>query len=185
MPAGEGVLITAGGASVRAVVRADGSFSAVLATGGLAASAGAYTIVYSYAGDGNFNFVSNNVTALVVRTNPTDVTAKVAVRLGALQWVAGSNSKSKYNYSQTVTVTNTSGATIAGPFSLELVGLVNATLYNSSGTSKTVNPKSAYMLLSNASLVPGASLTVTLYFYDPTTTTPPRYTAKVIAGGTP
>jgi RHS repeat-associated protein len=184
IPVGENVVMAVGGVSMTATIKSDGSFSAVITTSGLAASTGAYTIVYSYAGDSNFNSVSNTSTSLTVTASPYDVTNRTSVRLGSFQWVAGSNSKSKYNYLETVTVTNTSGATLAGPICLELVGLTGATLYNASGTSKIVNPKSPYLLLSSASLLPGASLTVTLDFYDPPGTLP-MYTTRVISGGAP
>jgi RHS repeat-associated protein len=185
VPAGQGIVISAGGVSTTAVIRADGSFSAVLSTGGLAAATGVYTVLYAYSGNGNFVPVGNTSTALTVISHPVDVMARVSVRLGALQWVAGSNSRSRYNYAQTVTVTNTSGATIAGPITLVLYALVNATLANASGTTRFIYVRSPYLLLGNASLAPGASLTTTMYFYDPSTTRRPSYTARVVAGGTP
>jgi RHS repeat-associated protein len=184
VPVGQNVVITAGAVSVTAVVRADGSFSAVLSTGGLAASAAVYTIVYSFAGNANFNPVSNNKTSLTVVQHPFDATAKVVMRLSPPQWLAGSNSRSRYNYAQAVTITNMSGVAIAGPIALELVGLTGGTLVNAAGTSRTVNPKSVYYLISNTSLAAGATVTFTLFFYDPTSVLP-RYTAHLIAGGTP
>jgi RHS repeat-associated protein/uncharacterized repeat protein (TIGR01451 family) len=184
VPVGQNIVITAGGVTVTAVVKSDGSFSAVLNTGGLAASAAVYTIVYSFAGNANFNPVSNTKTWLTVVQHPFDATAKVVMRLSPPQWVAGSNSRSRYNYTQAVTITNMSGAAIAGPISLELVGLTGGTLVNAAGTSRTVNPRSAYYLISNTSIAAGATVTFTLYFYDPTATLL-RYTAHLIAGGTP
>jgi hypothetical protein len=183
-PVGQNVVITAGGVSVTAVVKPDGSFSAVLNTGGLAASAGVYTIVYAFAGGTNFNPVSNTKTALTVVQHAVDATAKVALRPGPLLGVPGSNSRSRYNYAQVFTITSTNVSPVAGPLYLELVGLTGGTLVNASGISKTIYPKSVYILLSTASLAPGASLSFTLDFYDPTAAVL-RYTARLIGGGTP
>ncbi|HEX5273586.1 MAG TPA: Ig-like domain-containing protein, partial [Gemmataceae bacterium] len=183
-PAGQTVTVSVGGISVTATVKSDGSFSAVLGTVGLASSSVPYTITYFYGGSVNFSPAANTGTTLTVTAHPVDVTPRLAVRVGGAVRVPGSTLRSNYNYMQSVTVSNTSGAAIAGPISLQLVGLVNATLYGGTGTSSTVNRGSPYVLLSNVSLAAGGSLTITLYFYDPTST-PPRYAVHIIAGGRP
>jgi hypothetical protein len=63
IPAGEQVKITVNGVTVIAIIQANGSFSATIATGSL--GIGKHTITYSYAGDGDFNAISENQTLTV------------------------------------------------------------------------------------------------------------------------
>src|SRR5262249_4930474 len=67
--------ISAGSASTTATIGSNGTFSAYLTTNGLDASATAYPIVYSYAGDSNFNSASNPQTTLTVTKAHLYVTA--------------------------------------------------------------------------------------------------------------
>ncbi len=71
--------------------------------------------------------------------------------------------------SQTVTITNHSGATIPGPIQLVLDNVSsNTTLANAIGTTSNNAPVgSPFLTASNASLAPGASVSVTLQFNIP------------------
>ena len=66
IPAGEDVTVTIDGAGTTAVVGAGGSFTAMIDTATLAASATPYTIAYDYAGDANFQAASDSATTLTV-----------------------------------------------------------------------------------------------------------------------
>lgn len=84
---------------------------------------------------------------------------------------------------QTVTLKNTSSSTINGPISLVLDSLSsNASLYNTSGTTSCAAPLGRpYISTSTTSLAPGASVSVSLQFTDPTKATI-TYNARVLAG---
>jgi len=66
-PSGQAVSITINGATVAALIGANGSFTASFDTHSIPASSSAYTISYSYPGDSNFNSASNVSTALNVK----------------------------------------------------------------------------------------------------------------------
>ena len=78
-PSGETVTITINGASQPASIGANGVFSATFSTAAIPASATAYPITYSYAGDTNFASVSNSSTTLTV--NPLATLVSGAVQL--------------------------------------------------------------------------------------------------------
>lgn len=79
----------------------------------------------------------------------------------------------RYNFAlhefvQTVTVTNTSGSALSGLLALQLTNLSsNATLANASGTAANGDPYFDFVP-SGGELAVGQSITVTLYFKDPT-----------------
>lgn len=71
-------------------------------------------------------------------------------------------------FAQTVTITNASGGTVSGSLALALTKLSSdATLANSSGTDANADPYVVF-LSPGQSLAAGQSITVTLYFKDPT-----------------
>jgi predicted extracellular nuclease len=81
-------------------------------------------------------------------------------------------------YSGTVTVSNTCGAPLSGPLHLELQGLTaGVTLDGKSGD----HDGAPYLTLPTASLAPGASVTVTTVFTNPSKTGF-GYTAKLFSG---
>jgi hypothetical protein len=81
-------------------------------------------------------------------------------------------------FTGTVTFTNTSGAAINGPVHFMLDGLASGiTLDNRSGEQGGV----AYITLPNASIAPGAKVTVTTTFTNPSKTSI-VYSAKLISG---
>jgi hypothetical protein len=73
-----------------------------------------------------------------------------------------------HDFVQTITITNTSGSALLGPLALQLTNLSsNATLANASGTDANGNPYIDFTTPSGQ-LAAGQSITVTLYFKDPT-----------------
>ncbi len=107
-------------------------------------------------------------------TAPTvDVTASVKiVRSGV------SLNRATGKYSGTVTFTNTSGAALAGPLHLRLEGLTaGVSLDNKSGEQGGA----PYLTLPGGGLAPGASVTVTTVFANPSKAAV-NYTAKLISG---
>jgi hypothetical protein len=65
-PSGENVSITINSIATTATIGANGAFSATVNTSAIPASATAYVITYSYAGDANFNVAANTATTLTV-----------------------------------------------------------------------------------------------------------------------
>ncbi|MGA2422310.1 MAG: hypothetical protein ABSG69_19710, partial [Candidatus Acidiferrum sp.] len=84
---------------------------------------------------------------------------------------------------QTVTLTNTSSASITGPIALVLDALNStSTLFNASGATTCAAPLgSPYIIATPSSLAPGASVSVSLQFTDPTKAVT-TYTTRVLAG---
>ena len=84
---------------------------------------------------------------------------------------------------QTVKLTNNSGTAITGPIDLVLDNLSsNATLSNEFGVTSCAAPLgSPYVANSTASLAPGATVSVSLEFSDPTKATT-TYAARILAG---
>jgi hypothetical protein len=81
-------------------------------------------------------------------------------------------------YTGTVTFTNTSGVLIQGPLQFKLDGLTaGVTLDNQSG----VQGGAPYISLSNASIAPGATVTVPVTFTNPSKALI-AYTAKLFSG---
>jgi pimeloyl-ACP methyl ester carboxylesterase len=108
----------------------------------------------------------------------TDVSSSVSVTRAGYVFNFGTQ-----RFYQTVTLKNTGGSTINGPISLVLDSLSsNASLYNASGSTSCAAPLgSPYINVSAASLVPGASVSVSLQFTDPTKATT-TYNTRVLAG---
>jgi len=139
---------------------------------------------YSIATDlvGNVEGPKSNAEATTTVTLPpacaTDVSSSVSVTRAGYVFNFGTQ-----RFYQTVTLKNTGGSTINGPISLVLDSLSsNASLYNASGTTSCAAPLgSPYINTSAASLAPGASVSVSLQFTDPTKATT-SYNTRVLAG---
>jgi len=102
-----------------------------------------------------------------------DVTSSVSVTKSGLTM-----NRVTSKFSGTVTFTNTSGAAINGPLHFMLDGLASGiTLDNRSGEQGGVS----YITLPNASIAPGAKVTVTTTFTNPSKTSI-VYSAKLISG---
>ncbi len=97
---GEQVTITIGTASAVATLAANGSFTATISTGSLAASASPYAITYSYSGDANLKTSVDGSTTLTIAKavakaswiNPADIaygTPLSAIQLDATDVVPG------------------------------------------------------------------------------------------------
>lgn len=113
------------------------------------------------------------VVSLNLAPTYADVTASVAItRSGITLGRVGGK------YSGTVTVKNTSGAAITGPLHLVLQGLPSGvTLDNKSG----MVDGAPYLTLANTTLAPGASVTVTTTFTNPSKVGI-GYNAKLLSG---
>ena len=113
------------------------------------------------------------VVSLNLAPTYADVTASVAItRSGITLGRVGGK------YSGTVTVKNTSGAAITGPLHLVLQGLPSGvTLDNKSG----MVDGTPYLTLANTTLAPGASVTVTTTFTNPSKVGI-GYNAKLLSG---
>jgi hypothetical protein len=76
-----------------------------------------------------------------------------------------------HQYARTLTLTNNGATTIPGPLALVISGLsTNASLLNPAGTTAagcTLAAGAPYVSVPVASLAPGGTVTVTLYFADP------------------
>jgi predicted extracellular nuclease len=103
----------------------------------------------------------------------TDVSGSVTIARSGLAL-----NRSTGKYSGTVSFTNTSGAVINGPLQFKLDGLTaGVTLDNQTGTQGGA----PYITLPNASIAPGATVTVGVTFTNPSKATI-AYTAKLISG---
>jgi endonuclease G len=83
VPSGS-VVVTIGGSTTAAAIGSGGQFSASVATASLAASSTAYTISYTYGGDGNFTAASGTGTLTVVDTTAPGLSS-VAATPGVLR----------------------------------------------------------------------------------------------------
>jgi hypothetical protein len=156
---------------------------------------GFVTVTTDASGNGSFSFTPASAVAAgseitATATDPggntsefsapetvrTDVTAALSVKYGGFVF-----NRSTRLFSQTLTITNTSGSAITGPIVLVLQNLKNAALVNQSGTFQG-NPY--VTILAGGSLGAGQSLTVTLFFSDPTFAAI-SYTAEFLAGPLP
>ena len=143
------------------------------------------TAVYTPSSGSYFLSSDNTASPLTQQVNaagPSDVSSQVSITRGGFRLVAGQ----KYNYAQTITLTNTGSTTINGPIYVELHGLPKGvSLYNASGTSSATGTSGdPYILVTSGSLAPGASISITLEFVDPSLASI-SYTTKVFAGGVP
>jgi predicted extracellular nuclease len=103
----------------------------------------------------------------------TDVSSSVSVAKSGLIV-----NRTTGKYTGTVSFTNTSGAVINGPLQFKLDGLTaGVTLDNQTGTQGGA----PYITLPNASIAPGATVTVGVTFSNPSKGTI-GYTAKLISG---
>jgi hypothetical protein len=82
---------------------------------------------------------------------------------------------------QTVTLTNITAASVTGPIALVALNSTS-TLFNASGATTCAAPLgSPYIIATPSSLAPGASVSVSLQFTDPTKAVT-TYTTRVLAG---
>jgi predicted extracellular nuclease len=103
----------------------------------------------------------------------TDVSSSVTIARSGLAL-----NRSTGKYTGTVSFTNTSGAVINGPLQFKLDGLTaGVTLDNPTGTQGGA----PYITLPNASIAPGATVTVGVSFTNPSKAAI-AYTAKLISG---
>lgn len=103
----------------------------------------------------------------------TDITASFTTYRSALAM-----NRSTGQFSGTITLTNTTGAAINGPFQVEFSGLPNGvTLANASGSHNGA----PYITASNASVAPGATVTLSTVFNNPSKGAIP-YTATINSG---
>jgi len=119
---GGNVSITLNGVTQTAAISSAGNFSTSFATAGLTASGSPYTISYSYAGDTNFNSVSDSSKTLTINTISATVT------LGNLNQTYSGTAKSA-----TVT-TNPSGLSVSTTYNGSATLPVNAGSYNVAAT---------------------------------------------------
>lgn len=145
----------------------DGQDSATVMSGGLSGPLAGNVATYQF---------------LVLPAQPAaDVTAQVSITRGGFSY-----SRTLHQFVQNVTITNTSGAPIDGPLSLVLDGLSNnATLANPDGHTAALAPAGApYVNVAAGAgnaVEAGQSVSVTLYFVDPSMTGI-TYSTRVIAG---
>jgi YVTN family beta-propeller protein len=83
-PSGEKVSIVIGSVTQQATIGANGTFSTLFPTTSLAASSTAYTITYSYAGDGTFSPATNTSTTLTVTSLATQTITLTGVPTSAV-----------------------------------------------------------------------------------------------------
>jgi hypothetical protein len=106
-----------------------------------------------------------------------DVTSQLSVVRGGFRY-----NRANGLFTQVVTVTNTSGTAIAGPLSIILSNLTNATLTGATGLTSCEAPAGQpYVSLANTGLAPGVSSSTVLSFSDPANLGI-TYSAKVVAG---
>jgi uncharacterized repeat protein (TIGR01451 family) len=111
---------------------------------------------------GNANPATSSISLTTTVVTPVNVSADVSVKGGSLSYNSALN-----EFVQTITLTNSSGSTLFGPLALQLTNLSsNATLANANGTQANGNPYVDF-LSAGHSLAAGQSITVTLYFRDP------------------
>ncbi len=115
------------------------------------------------------NSVGTAITSAAILTvrassgGPVNVTSDVSVTRSGFRY-----NFALHEFVQTVTVTNTSGSALSGLLALQLTNLSsNATLANASGTAANGDPYFDFVP-SGGELAVGQSITVTLYFKDPT-----------------
>ncbi len=107
-----------------------------------------------------------------------NVTSDLAVKLGGFVY-----NRATRQFSQSITITNTGAEPIAGPIELLLLNLKNATLANQTGVTQTQGDP-YITVLSGGLLGVGQSLTITLFFIDPTLA-PITETPEFLAGPIP
>ena len=113
------------------------------------------------------------VVSLNLAGTTVDVTASTSVTRSAVTLVRATG-----KYSATVKVTNTSAVALSGPLHLVLEGLpAGVTLDNKSGQQGGA----PYLTLPGTTLAPGATVTVTTTFANPSKTNI-VYTAKIVSG---
>jgi hypothetical protein len=106
-----------------------------------------------------------------------DVSGQVSVAPGGFRY-----NRATGLFTQLVTVTNTSGSAIAGPLSLVLSNLTNATLSNATGSTLCDAPGGRpYINFAPAGLAPGGSASIVLNFSDPGFAAI-TYSSSVVAG---
>ena len=146
---------------------------------------------YTFTGwSGNVSLPANAST-VVVMAEPQSVTANFALCncvVDVSAYVTVTRGPIVLNpitkrYAQTITVTNSSSSTLIGPISLVLDNLsANATLFNASGTTDTLEPPAGSPYISaSGNLAPGQMDSFSLQFTDPTNTTI-SYATRVLAG---
>jgi hypothetical protein len=146
---------------------------------------GSYTITVKQNALSAANYTFSLVNGALAIT-PKKVTSQVTVTKGTVKHVSGSTSKSAYNFTEVVTIKNTGSTTILGPIYLELSKLPSkVTAVTSKGAALSKSASGVpYLKLSGSNLGKGTSLSIALYFYDPSLTAV-SYTASVWSGGAP
>ncbi|HTU93632.1 MAG TPA: hypothetical protein VMF69_26360, partial [Gemmataceae bacterium] len=115
----------------------------------------------------------------ITSSGPTDITSDLKITSNGLTW-----NFVKKEYVQTLTLTNISTQTFDSGITLILKGLSsNASLANPTGYMNG-NTDDPYVDINTPTggFKPNTSITVTLYFNDPTETTPIGYTPDVLNG---
>ena len=114
---------------------------------------------------------------VVVSLNLAPTFADITGSFGVYRSALAMN-RSTGQFSGTVTFTNTTGATISGPFQVEFKGLpTGVVLANATGSHNGV----PYLTASNVSVAPGATITLTTIFNNPSKGAIP-YTAAIYSG---
>jgi predicted extracellular nuclease len=112
------------------------------------------------------------IISLNLQPSYSDISASVQTVTSGLLY-----NRSTGKWSSNFTFTNSSGATLNGPFQLQLDSLANATLVNASGS----HAGAPYITVNSSSLAPGASITVPLTFAK-TGTAAISYSARLYRG---
>lgn len=125
-------------------------------------SLGSHTVVASYSGNTasipSFNSSSASLTETV--GSLTDVTTYVTVAYGSLTHFGAT-------YTQAVTLTNATGAPIAGPVSLVLVGLPSNVTLTGTGTIGTTTGGYPYLTILGGGNLPTGATNLVLKFNNP------------------
>lgn len=129
-------------------------------------NAGDYEVYYTFAGNTNYQAVTTYTDSgqAVDIAGPVNVSADVSLSYGGYLY---SPHLREFAETVTITITNTSSSALAGPLALQLNNLTNATLVSPSGTDANGDPY-VNLSLTNGELAAGQSITVVLYFQDPT-----------------
>ena len=129
-------------------------------------------------GDGLLPSTKLGVDQTITINIPTDLAADGLVSVAKSGTVYNFTTK---RFSQSVKITNLTQNNIPGPIALVLDDLSsNATVYNPNGVTATQLPAGS-PYVNTTSLAPGASVTFTVQFTDPTLTAI-TYNARVLAG---
>jgi len=150
-PTGESVTITISGGSHTASIGGNGLFTAAFDTHAIPASLTAYTITYSYAGDGNFNSAADASTSLTV-TAP-------AVSLSSASVILGDEAVGTASAARVLTLANTGTADLA---ITSIVAAGDFTQTNTCGTSVATGARCIILVRFNPAATGTRSGTLTI-----------------------